>query len=73
MTFVNAIFLQQAFNAITNNNSYHLIVACIVFGVASLCTFLYNGTVWSVYAAPIVAKMESRLRVILFKKISSLS
>ena len=73
MTFVNAVFFQQAFNAVVQNSGSRLTIACIFFGVASLCTFLYNGTVWSVCAAPLVANMESRLRIMLFNKISSLS
>ena len=73
MTFVNAIFLQQAFNAVTENNNNRLIAACLFFGIASLCTFLYNGTIWSIYAAPQTIKMEGKLRVKLFKKISSFS
>ena len=73
MTFVNALFLQQAFNAIMQNNSRQLINTCVIFGIASLCIFLYNGSVWSVYAAPLVTKMEGTLRIKLFRKISSLS
>jgi len=73
MTFVNAFFLQQAFNSIMQNNSRQLINTCVIFGIASLCIFLYNGSVWSVYAAPLVTKMEGTLRIKLFRKISSLS
>lgn len=73
MTIVNALFLQQAFNAIAQNDSGQLNIVCIIFGVASLCTFLYNGTVWSIYAAPLVTRMESGLRDKLFRKVSSLS
>lgn len=73
MTIVSALFLQQAFNAIAQNDSGKLSIVCIVFGVASLCIFLYNGTVWNVYAAPFVTRMESGLREKLFRKISSLS
>lgn len=73
MTIVNAAFLQKAFNAITNNDSRQLTIACITFGVASLFTFLYNGILWSAYAAPLSTKMEAGLRLKTFRKISSLS
>lgn len=73
MTIINALFLQQAFNAITRNSSSQLTNACVVFGVASLFIFLYNGIVWSVYATPLSTRLESRLRIKLFSKISSLS
>jgi len=73
MTLVNAYFLQQAFNAISDYNKTNLVAACAIFIVASLCTFLYNGFIWSSYAAPLVIKMEGILRVKLFTKISTLS
>jgi len=72
MTLVNAYFLQQAFNAITDYNKINLVTACAIFIVASLCTFLYNGIIWSSYAAPLVIKMEGILRIKLFSKISTL-
>lgn len=72
MAIVNAVFLQQAFNAIAENNSVRLTAVCIGFGIASIGAFLYNGVVWSACAAPLVTKMESALRVKLFRKISLL-
>ena len=72
MTIINATFLQHAFNAIARNYSAQLAPVCLTFGLASLCLFLYNGTVWSIYA-PFVTRMESRLREKLFIKISSFS
>jgi len=72
MTVVNATFLQHAFNAVTQNDSAQLTSLCLIFGLASLCLFLYNGTVWSIYA-PFVTRMESRLRAKLFIKISEFS
>ena len=73
MTAVNAVFLQQAFDAVTRRDGNHLTTACVVFGIASVCTFVYNGTVWSAYAAPLGIKLEGVLRVKLFDKISSFS
>ena len=71
-TVINAVFLQNAFNSLTRNDATSLSTACFGFGVANLCLFLYNGTVWSVYAA-FVVRMEGRLRKKLYQKISSLS
>ena len=72
MTAINAVFLQQAFNAVEQNNAERLTVVCLIFGVASLCIFLYNGTVWSIYA-PFVVRMEKRLRITLFDRIAKFS
>ena len=71
-TIINAIFLQQAFNAITRNNADSLAFACLSYGIANTCLFLYNGTVWSIYA-PFVVRMEAWLRVRVFQKIASFS
>ena len=68
MTAINAIFLQQAFSAVEQTDMSRLVMVCIVFIVASLGIFLYNGTVWSIYAS-FVVRMESKLRVTLFDKI----
>lgn len=72
MTVMQALFLQNAFNAIEQNDSKRLTVVCLTFTVASLGIFLYNGTVWSIYA-PFVTRIESRLRIKLFNKITHFS
>lgn len=72
MTVMQALFLQYAFHSVEQNNSEQLRVVCIFFGVASFGIFLYNGTIWSIYS-PFVVRMESRLRVKLFEKISKFS
>ncbi len=69
MTLVKATFLQNVFNAIAQNDHARLKQVCFLFGLATLCLFLYNGSVWSFYA-PFVMRMESRLRGKLFMKIS---
>jgi ABC-type bacteriocin/lantibiotic exporter with double-glycine peptidase domain len=69
---INAVFLQRAFNAVSHAGVSELYAACVFFGVANLGLFLYNGTVWSIYAA-FVVRMEGRLRALLFRKIASLS
>lgn len=71
-TLIQATFLQRAFDAVGQNDAAGLTSACLIFGVASLCLFLYNGTVWSIYA-PFAVRMERKLRVKLYDKISSFS
>ena len=71
-TSIQATFLQHAFHMIGQNDGAGLTSVCLTFGVASLCLFLYNGTVWSIYA-PFCARLEGRLRTKLYSKISSLS
>ena len=72
MTAIQAIFLQRAFNAVEQNDVRALTVVCVVFLIANLGIFLYNGTVWSIYA-PFVVRMESKLRIKLFDKIIKFS
>ena len=69
-TIVNAMFLQNAFNAVEQNDSAGLLRVCIVFGIASLGLFLYNGTIWSIYS-PFTTRLEEKLRIRLFEKIAS--
>lgn len=71
-TLIQATFLQHAFNATGTNDATGLTSVCLMFGVACLCLFLYNGTVWSIYA-PFCARLEGKLRTKLFHKIASLS
>ena len=72
MTVIQALFLQNAFNAIEQEDSGQLLFVCITFLIASFSIFLYNGTVWSIYA-PFVVRMESKLHLKLFDKIARLS
>jgi len=72
MTFMNALFLGQAFDAVALNDGNRLNAACIVFAVLNLCVFLYNGAVWSMYAAPFTVRAEGGMRLKLFAHISSL-
>lgn len=71
-TMINAVFLQSAFDIIGRNDAGALTHACLIFGIASLCLFLYNGIVWSIYA-PFAARMEGKLRTKLYEKIASFS
>jgi ABC-type multidrug transport system fused ATPase/permease subunit len=71
-TVVNALFLQSAFDSVGRGDAAGLANACLSFGIACMCLFLYNGVVWSFYA-PFAARMECKLRITLLKRISSLS
>jgi ABC-type multidrug transport system fused ATPase/permease subunit len=69
-TVTQALFLQRVFNSLELNDTAGLNGACVFFGVATLCIFIYNGTVWSIYA-PFCVRLCTRLRVKLFAKISA--
>jgi ABC-type multidrug transport system fused ATPase/permease subunit len=71
-TWTQASYLQRAFNAAGRNDAAGLSHACLFFGVAILFVFLYNGSVWLVFA-PFCVRMEAKLRTGLFKRISALS
>lgn len=71
-TVIQAGFLQSAFNAIQQNSKDGLAKSCLVFGIASLFLFLYNGIVWNFYSA-FTVRTEGRLRKQLFEKLSSVS
>ena len=71
-TIINAMFLQYAFDAVNQGDAAWLAYVCMMFGFASLCLFLYNGVVWSIYA-PFAARMEGMLRMKLYNKILSFS
>lgn len=71
-TVANALFLQNAFNAVSQNDNEGLTRVCLAFGGLMLLLFLYNGAIWSIYA-PFITKLEGRLRLEMFNKISALS
>ena len=71
-TWTQASFLQYAFNSVGEANGAGLMRACLFFGIATLCVFLYNGTIW-MFFAPFGVRMERKLRVKLYGKISSFS
>lgn len=71
LVVTQVLFLQRAFDSITQGNAQGGTDACLLFGVASIGLFLYNGTVWGAYA-PFVTKLEATLRIKLFDKITAL-
>jgi len=71
-TIIQASFLRYAFNAINNEDQYGLLCVCALFGIGSIFLFLYNGTVWTLYAT-YVTKWMGTIRRKLFEHISCLS
>lgn len=68
-TFLQAIFLKKAFDAIEKGNKESLLVTCILFGIASCFLFLYNGTVWRLFGAMYI-QLGGKLRKTIIRKIS---
>lgn len=71
-TVIQASFLQYAFIAINKSSKNELFHACTLFAIGSFVLFLYNGTIWTIYAA-YVTKWVGRIRYSLFQHISCLS
>lgn len=64
LCIINALFLRNAFQTIEAGDERGLFVTCALFGVANLCLFLYNGTLWgqfAVFSAKLVGKLKSFL------------
>ncbi len=72
MTLVQAAFLSASFDAMAAVDRPALLAACLWFGVGSALLFLYNGTVWTLYAA-FAVRWTGRLRRMLFRRIAGLS
>ncbi len=69
---VQAVFLQQCFNAAANGSTADLYKACLLFGLFSAALFLYNGTVWTMFAA-FVIRFTKLLRQKLFNHVTEIS
>lgn len=63
---INALFLRHVFQAIEAGDERGLWMTCAMFGVANLCLFLYNGTVWGRFAV-FSAKFVGKLKHFLFE------
>jgi len=70
-TVIQASFLRFAFGAINKANPNELCHVCALFGIGSLFLFLYNGTVWTLYATN-VTKWVGTIRRKLFSHVSGL-
>ncbi len=71
-TAIQASFLQFAFNSINKGSQEELFHVCALFGIGSMLLFLYNGTIWTLYAT-FVTKWVGIIHRKLFRHISCLS
>lgn len=71
LCIINALFLRNAFQTIEAGDERGLFVTCAVFGVANLCLFLYNGTLWGRFAV-FSAKLVGKLKQFLFESMLKL-
>ena len=49
-TLLQAFFLKHSFDAVAGGDTAGLRSACLLFFIGSMLLFLYNGTVWRLYA-----------------------
>ena len=70
-TWMLAELMKTTFLCMETGDSNRLYMQCLIYGLLCALLFLYNGTIWSAYAA-FVAKTESLLQKMLLQKILSL-
>ena len=70
-TWMLASLLKAVFLCLETGSSGKLAEICVVYGLMCAMLFIYNGTVWSNYAA-FSAKTEVRLQRVMFHKILSM-
>lgn len=70
-TWMLASLLKSVFLCLETGNSGKLAEICVVYGLICAMLFIYNGTVWSNYAA-FSAKIEVRLQKAMFHRILSM-
>ena len=63
--------MKTTFLCLETGDSNHLLLKCLIYGLLCALLFLYNGTIWSAYAA-FVAKTEALLQKMLLQKILNL-
>jgi len=64
LCIINALFLRNVFQNIAAGDENGLWGTGVIFGVANLCLFLYNGTLWGrfgVFSARLVGKLKKFL------------
>ena len=71
LCIINALFLRHVFQAVEGGDERGLWMTCALFGVANLCLFLYNGTLWGKFAV-FSAKLVGRLKQFLFESLLKL-
>ena len=70
LCIINALFLRHVFQAVEGGDERGLWMTCALFGVANLCLFLYNGTLWgrfAVFSAKFVGKLKQFLFAAMLK------
>ena len=65
LCIINALFLRNVFQNIEAGDERGLFVTCVLFCVAYLCLFLYNGTLWGRFGV-FSARLMGRLKGLLF-------
>ena len=72
LCIINALFLRNVFQTIEAGDERGLGCTCVMFCVAILCLFLYNGTLWGKFAV-FSAKFVGKLKQFLFESLLKLS
>lgn len=67
-----ACLMKSTFLCIEAGNSEKLLIECMMYGLICGVLFLYNGTIWSIYAA-FAAKVEAKLQKMLLSKMLNTS
>ncbi|MBD5477330.1 MAG: ABC transporter ATP-binding protein [Lachnospiraceae bacterium] len=70
-TWMLASLMRSVFRCLEADNTGSLLEICVVYGLLCMMLFIYNGVVWSNYAA-FAARMEVRLQQKMFHKILGL-
>lgn len=65
LTIINAYFLRYSFESICQGSEIKLRNACMYFAIACTLLFLYNGSIWSLYAR-FVTRFVGKLRKMVF-------
>jgi len=71
LCIINAHFLRNVFQNIEARDETGLWQTCGVFGVANLCLFLYNGTLWGRFGV-FTARFVGKLKRFLFESLLKL-
>ena len=71
LCIINALFLRNVFQNIAAGDETGLWRTCVTFGVANLCLFLYNGTLWGRFGV-FTAKFVGKLKQFLFESLLKL-
>lgn len=70
-TWMLASLMKRVFFCVETGDTGTLFSTCIIYGLICALLFLYNGTIWSIYAA-FSAKVETRLQKMMLDAILNL-